>query len=113
MALKRRLADMGAVFTSETDAEVIAHLISHHLALGSLERAVLAAYAELQGHFAFVALSADEPETLVGARKECPLIVGRGDGDASGLFGACALGRDRGVEARQVPDGAHGLDLVA
>jgi len=79
MALKSRLLDMGAVFTSETDAEVIAHLIAHHLALGSLKEAVRAAYNELEGHFAFVAMSLDEPETLVGARRECPLVVGRGD----------------------------------
>ncbi|MBA3328397.1 MAG: glutamine--fructose-6-phosphate transaminase (isomerizing) [Solirubrobacterales bacterium] len=83
LALKERLAGMGARFTSETDAEVIAHLISHHLAARntSLVDAVRAAYAELRGHYAFVALSADEPDTLVGARKECPLIVGRGDGE--------------------------------
>jgi len=81
IALRRRLGHMGATFTSETDAEVIAHLISHHLALGSLVEAVRAAYAELEGHYAFVAMSADEPDTLVGARKECPLIVGRGDGE--------------------------------
>ncbi len=81
VALKRRLMDSGADFTSETDAEVIAHLISHHMALGSLTEAVRAAYAELEGHYAFVAMSADEPGTLVGARKECPLIVGRGDGE--------------------------------
>ncbi|MDX6691206.1 MAG: hypothetical protein QOG15_2663 [Solirubrobacteraceae bacterium] len=81
LALKRRLADMGAVFTSETDAEVIAHLISHHMALGSLVEAVRAAYAELEGHYAFVAMTAQEPDTLVGARKECPLIIGRGDGE--------------------------------
>ncbi|HTN25906.1 MAG TPA: glutamine--fructose-6-phosphate transaminase (isomerizing), partial [Solirubrobacteraceae bacterium] len=81
VALKRRLEDVGAEFTSETDAEVIAHLISHHMALGSLTEAVRAAYAELEGHYAFVAMSADEPGTLVGARKECPLIVGRGDGE--------------------------------
>ena len=72
---------MGADFTSETDAEVIAHLVSHHMARGSLVEAVRAAYAELEGHYAFVAMSADEPDTLVGARKECPLIVGRGDGE--------------------------------
>ncbi|HEY1538389.1 MAG TPA: glutamine--fructose-6-phosphate aminotransferase, partial [Solirubrobacteraceae bacterium] len=78
IALKRRLADMGADFTSETDAEVIAHLVSHHMARGSLVEAVLATYAELEGHYAFVAMSADEPDTLVGARKDCPLIVGRG-----------------------------------
>ena len=81
LALKLRLGDMGADFTSETDAEVIAHLISHHMARGSLVEAVRAAYAELQGHYAFVAMSADEPDTLVGARKECPLIIGRGDGE--------------------------------
>ena len=81
LALKTRLRDMGADFTSETDAEVIAHLVSHHMARGSLVEAVRAAYAELRGHYAFVAMSADEAETLVGARKECPLIVGRGDGE--------------------------------
>jgi glucosamine--fructose-6-phosphate aminotransferase (isomerizing) len=84
LALKQRLTGLGARFTSETDAEVIAHLISHHLGAGgsaSLIEAVRAAYAELQGHFAFVAMSIEEPETLVGARRECPLIVGRGDGE--------------------------------
>jgi glutamine---fructose-6-phosphate transaminase (isomerizing) len=81
MALKERLIDMGAVFTSETDAEVIAHLVSHHLAAGTLADAVRAAYAELDGHFAFVAMSVGDPDTLVGARKECPLVVGRGDGE--------------------------------
>jgi len=79
--LKRRLADMGAVFTSETDAEVIAHLIAHHCGCGDLAEAVRAAYGELRGHYAFVAMSAEHPGLLVGARKECPLIVGRGDGE--------------------------------
>jgi glucosamine--fructose-6-phosphate aminotransferase (isomerizing) len=81
LALKERLMDMGAVFTSETDAEVIAHLVAHHLATGDLTEAVRAAYNELQGHYAFVAMSADDPDTLVGARKECPLIVGRGENE--------------------------------
>jgi glutamine---fructose-6-phosphate transaminase (isomerizing) len=81
MALKERLIDMGAVFTSETDAEVIAHLVSHHLATGSLTDAVRAAYAELEGHYAFVAMALEEPDVLVGARRECPLIVGRGEGE--------------------------------
>src|SRR3954465_5389111 len=79
MALKERLIDMGAVFTSETDAEVIAHLVSPPPAAGCLVEAVRAAYAELDGHFAFVAMRRDEPEVLVGARKECPLVVGRGE----------------------------------
>ncbi len=78
VALKRRLIDEGAKFTSETDAEVIAHLVAHYDD-GDLVEAVRRAYAELRGHYAFVAMSADEPGLLVGARKECPLIVGRGE----------------------------------
>jgi glucosamine--fructose-6-phosphate aminotransferase (isomerizing) len=80
VALKERLIADGAVFTSETDAEVIAHLVASHDG-GDLVAAVRAAYAELRGHYAFVAMSADEPGVLVGARKECPLIIGRGDGE--------------------------------
>jgi glucosamine--fructose-6-phosphate aminotransferase (isomerizing) len=68
-------------FTSETDAEVIAHLIAHHYVRGSLLEAVRAAYRELEGGFSFVAMSAEEPGLLVGVRRECPLIVGRGDGE--------------------------------
>src|SRR4051795_3313148 len=79
--LRKRLAAEGAEFTSETDAEVVAHLIAHHLD-GDLVEAVRAAYNELRGHYAFVAMSADHPGVLVGARKECPLVVGRGDGES-------------------------------
>ncbi|MBV9050525.1 MAG: glutamine--fructose-6-phosphate aminotransferase, partial [Solirubrobacterales bacterium] len=79
--LKHRLSDAGADFTSETDAEVIAHLIAHHYAQDNLVDAVRAAYGELRGHYAFVAMSVDDPGLLVGARKECPLIVGRGSGE--------------------------------
>jgi glutamine---fructose-6-phosphate transaminase (isomerizing) len=80
MALKQRLAAGGSDFTSETDAEVIAHLIASHYD-GDLADAVRAAFAELEGHFAFVAMSVQEPETLVGARLECPLVIGRGEGE--------------------------------
>jgi len=80
ISLKRRLVAEGARFTSETDAEVIAHLVAHHND-GDLVEAVRRAYAELRGHYAFVAMAADEPGVLVGARKECPLIIGRGDGE--------------------------------
>jgi glutamine---fructose-6-phosphate transaminase (isomerizing) len=79
-ALRDRLIEQGCVFTSETDAEVIAHLVAQHFH-GDLADAVRAAYAELQGHYAFVAMSLDDPQTLVGARKECPLVIGRGDGE--------------------------------
>jgi glucosamine--fructose-6-phosphate aminotransferase (isomerizing) len=81
LELKERLVDVGAVFTSETDAEVITHLVAFHYAQRSLVEAVREAYGELRGHYAFVAMSAQEPGVLVGARKECPLIVGRGDGE--------------------------------
>ena len=80
IALKVKLVEQGAVFTSETDAEVIAHLVAHHYE-GDLVEAVRAAYAELRGHYAFVAMIAEQPGLLVGARRECPLIVGRGDGE--------------------------------
>ena len=80
VALKQRLLANGSVFTSETDAEVIAHLIAECYA-GDLVKAVRAAYAQLEGHYAFVAMSLDEPELLVGARKECPLVIGRGEGE--------------------------------
>ena len=80
MALKERLLEQGSTFTSETDAEVIAHLIARCYE-GDLADAVLRAYAQLEGHYAFVAMSLDEPDTLVGARRECPLIVGRGEGE--------------------------------
>jgi glucosamine--fructose-6-phosphate aminotransferase (isomerizing) len=81
MALKQELLDEGAVFTSETDAEVIAHLVSRHLDAGGLAEAVRLAYARLRGHYSFVAVAADEPDVIVAARKECPLVVGRGDGE--------------------------------
>jgi glucosamine--fructose-6-phosphate aminotransferase (isomerizing) len=80
MALKARLSASGSVFTSETDAEVIAHLVAAHYTDDLLE-AVRLAFGELEGHYAFVAISLDEPELLVGARKECPLIIGRGEGE--------------------------------
>ncbi len=80
IALKRRLVAEGAEFTSETDAEVIAHLVAHYDE-GDLVEAVRRAYHDLRGHYAFVAMKADEPGLLVGARKECPLVIGRGEGE--------------------------------
>jgi glucosamine--fructose-6-phosphate aminotransferase (isomerizing) len=78
VSLQRRLTAEGATFSSETDAEVIAHLIAKHYD-GDLPAAVRAAYGELVGHFAFVAMTVAEPGVLVGARRECPLVVGRGE----------------------------------
>ena len=79
--LRERLTAEGAEFTSETDAEVVAHLIAHHLD-GDLVEATRLAYNELRGHYAFVAMAADHPGVLVGARKECPLVVGLGEGES-------------------------------
>ena len=79
-ALRRRLEAEGQDFTSETDAEVVAHLIASHYD-GDLPAAVRAAYADLRGHYAFVAMHAEEPRRLVGARKECPLVAGIGEGE--------------------------------
>jgi glucosamine--fructose-6-phosphate aminotransferase (isomerizing) len=82
--LREALEADGHVFASETDAEAVAHLIEKHLELlgaGHLPEAVRLAYLELRGHYAFVAIAADEPETIVGARKECPLVVGVGENE--------------------------------
>jgi glucosamine--fructose-6-phosphate aminotransferase (isomerizing) len=80
IALKARLVEEGARFTSETDAEVIAHLVAHHYD-GDLLSAVRAAYAEMRGHYAFVAMCAHDPGLLIAVRRECPLIIGVGDGE--------------------------------
>ena len=93
--LKARLIDEGVTFSSETDAEVVAHLVGSHYD-GDLVEAVRRAYNELRGHYAFVALSADEPDVLVGARKDCPLVVGVGEGEsfiASEIFAFMAATR--------------------
>ena len=78
--LRKQLIAEGENFTSETDAEVVAHLIAHHYD-GDLAAATRAAYADLRGHYAFVAMHADEPNRLLGARKECPLVAGLGEGE--------------------------------
>ncbi len=85
--LRSALQDEGVVFLSETDTEVIPHLIAKHYA-GDLVQAVRRVVDELEGHFAFVAASADEPGRLVAARRECPMVVGVGEGE---LFIASAI----------------------
>jgi glutamine---fructose-6-phosphate transaminase (isomerizing) len=78
--LKRSLESDGHKFTTETDAEVVTHLIERHYE-GDLVDAVRATYRELEGHFAFVVIHSDHPEQLVGARVQCPLVVGVGEGE--------------------------------
>jgi glucosamine--fructose-6-phosphate aminotransferase (isomerizing) len=96
--LKQQLLERGVTFTSETDVEVVAHLLAEELDGGaSLAEAVRRTYNRLRGHYALVAVAADEPGVIVGARKECPLVVGRGDGEqflASGIPAFLAYTRD-------------------
>jgi glucosamine--fructose-6-phosphate aminotransferase (isomerizing) len=81
-SLKKRLCGMGRTFCSETDTEVIAHLLDEHAAAGmSLAEAARRTVAELKGSYAFLAISLKEPGTLVGARLNCPMVVGIGDGE--------------------------------
>ena len=97
MELKQELMAAGAVFTSETDVEVIAHLIARNLDEHGLIGAVRLAYRRLRGHYSFVAASAEEPDMLVAARKETPLVIGRRDGEqfvASGIPAFLAHTRD-------------------
>jgi glucosamine--fructose-6-phosphate aminotransferase (isomerizing) len=76
--LKESLLEDGHGFSSETDAEVVTHLIERHYK-GDLVEAVSKAYSELEGHFAFVVIHREHPEMLVGARLQCPLVVGIGE----------------------------------
>jgi glucosamine--fructose-6-phosphate aminotransferase (isomerizing) len=83
LQLKRQLAGEGHTFISETDTEVIPHLIEKYYD-GELEKAVEAALRDIEGSYAIIVLSANEPK-LVFARKDSPLIIGIGD---RGYFGA-------------------------
>ncbi len=77
LELKKRLAQEGHRFSSETDSEVIAHLVDRRIEAGdSLPEAVRSAVRELSGSYAFCALSEREPGTLVAARDGCPLAIG-------------------------------------
>ena len=91
--LKLSLEMKGHEFTTETDAEVVVHLIEDHYH-GNLTEAVKATYNELEGHFAFVVVHSDHPEELVGARVQCPLLVGVGEGEMFLASAAVAFLRD-------------------
>jgi glucosamine--fructose-6-phosphate aminotransferase (isomerizing) len=79
---RERLRALGYEFESQTDTEVIAHLIHHHMAGGrDLLAALQAAVKELTGAYALAVLSRSEPDRLVGARMGCPLLVGLGEGE--------------------------------
>ena len=79
-ALRGRLVAEGIRFASETDTEVLAHLVASHYD-GDPEAAVLAALREVRGTYGLVVVFADHPGTLVAARNGSPLVVGLGEGE--------------------------------
>jgi glucosamine--fructose-6-phosphate aminotransferase (isomerizing) len=81
-AQREKLAALGYAFESQTDTEVIAHLIHHHLQAGDdLLVALQHTVKELTGAYALAVVSRAEPERLVCARMGCPLLIGLGDGE--------------------------------
>ena len=80
LELRQRLEADEVQCSSDTDAEVVAQLIALYYD-GDLADAVRRSLDDLSGHYAFVAMCDEEPDTLVGVRRECPLVVGIGDGE--------------------------------
>ncbi len=79
---RARLKALGYVFTSQTDTEVIAHLVQHYLhTAGDLLSAVKTAVKDLTGAYAIAVIDQQTPDLLVSARMGCPLLVGLGDGE--------------------------------
>jgi glucosamine--fructose-6-phosphate aminotransferase (isomerizing) len=80
--LKELLIAKGRAFCSETDTEVIAHLVDEYVSGGlGLEEAVRKTVAALHGSYAFLCISEKEPGRLVGARLNCPMVAGVGEGE--------------------------------
>ena len=78
--LKANLEDEGHIFASETDTEVLSHLIEKYMEMGNgLEVATRLATKDIKGSYAIAVISADEPNKIIGVRKESPLIVGVGE----------------------------------
>ena len=114
-ALKQGLLADGVQFTSETDTEVVAHLVSAaYDTHGDLTDAMRAVVADLEGAFTLLAIHADQPGVVVGARRNSPLVVGLGDdanylgSDVAAFIGytrhALELAQDQIVTI--TPDGA-------
>jgi len=82
LGLKEQLQAAGHEFSSQTDTEVIAHLVEERLkTAGSFEVAVRTALQELQGAFAVCILCKDQPDTLIAAKAGSPMVVGLGQGE--------------------------------
>ncbi|MCA1221358.1 glutamine--fructose-6-phosphate transaminase (isomerizing) [Streptomyces sp. 8L] len=111
-ALRAELAGRGHTLESETDTEVVAHLLAEAFsACGDLAESMRQVCRRLRGAFTLVAVHADAPDVVVGARRNSPLVVGVGDGEAFLASDAAAfiahtrdaieLGQDQVVEARR------------
>lgn len=88
--LRDRLKRLGYEFTSQTDTEVLAHLIHSHYR-GNLLKAVEASVLEVRGSYAIAVICRDEPHTIVLARQGSPLVVGVGDGEMFAASDAMAV----------------------
>ncbi len=111
--LRAELTEAGVALASQTDTEVVAHLLARALAAGAddLAAAMRAVCGRLDGTFTLVAVDAENPELVVGARRNSPLVVGVGDGEnflASDVAAfidhtrdAIELGQDQVVELRR------------
>jgi glucosamine--fructose-6-phosphate aminotransferase (isomerizing) len=116
--LKERLQAAGHRFSTETDAEVVSHLVETHYQ-GDLVEAVRRTFHDLEGHYAFCVVSPLHPDTIVGARLQCPLVAGLGDGEnfvASDLVAFLSETRrvkiiEDGELVVVTPDGVELLDL--
>ncbi|MGP8301075.1 glutamine--fructose-6-phosphate transaminase (isomerizing) [Streptomyces inhibens] len=111
-ALRAELTDRGHELASETDTEVVAHLLAEaYSSCGELAEAMRQVCRRLEGAFTLVAVHADEPDVVVGARRNSPLVVGVGDGEAflasdvaafiAHTREAVELGQDQVVELRR------------
>ena len=81
LELKRELQSKGHKFVTETDTEVVAHLVEQEWKGDGLEQAVLRAMARLRGLFAVVLMSSDDDEKIVAVRNGPPVVVGLGEGE--------------------------------
>lgn len=80
--LKQQLIDLGHIFVSDTDTEVVAHLIEHYSKEGiAIEDAVREALSKVEGTYGLVVLTRNEPDKLIAVRKGSPLIIGIGNNE--------------------------------
>src|ERR671922_1739096 len=81
LELKKELQEQGHEFKTETDTEIVAHLVEREMGEDGLENAVHRALAVMRGMFALVLVSVDDPEKIVAVRNGPPIVVGLGDNE--------------------------------